>query len=350
MPLPLPNLDNRRFDDLVEEMRAMIPQLAPDWTNHNISDPGITLVELLAWVAEANLYRANRIAPETLVNFISLLLGESSIQTDAFKAAMSGVTTADIELATRQVSAEIDQVFVRYAERDNHVSVLILVRAGATQATDIIVAARNRLEDLWLSGPKLIVESLDSAKQRALRFFAEPYRAITTADFAREALLASTEVGRVSVTSKPQHGTMEVAVVPVAGTEPDEQLLLAVKRRLDDRKLVGTRVLVGAPRYTDIDLKIRLVVQQNTLAEGIVTQTTAAVTGFFDPHIGGQDAVGWPFGRPISVYELYHIVESISGVDHVDAVVVNDESNVREVAIADLPKLTNIEIIVVNSI
>ena len=347
MPLPLPDLDNRRFDDLVGEMRAMIPLVAPDWTNHNISDPGITLVELLAWVAETNLYRANRVPPKTIANFISLLLGESSLQSDALKEAMSGVTTADIELAARQVSTEIDQVFVRYAERDNSVSVLIVVRAGTTQPADIIVAASKRLEELWLSGPRLIVESLDSAKQRALRFFGDPYRAITIADFEREAMRASSAVGRVSVSSNPLHGTIAVAVVPVAGTDPDEQLLVDVKRRLEDRKLVGTRVVVGPPRYTDIDLKIQLVVQRNTLAEEIVVATHAAVTSFFDPRTGGQDASGWQFARPISVYELYRIVESIPGVDHIEGVEVNGDPKAREVPIADLPKLTNLEIVTV---
>jgi len=49
MPLTLPVLDDRSFDDLVAEARALIPALAPEWTNHNPSDPGITLIELFAW-------------------------------------------------------------------------------------------------------------------------------------------------------------------------------------------------------------------------------------------------------------------------------------------------------------
>ena len=42
MPLPLPHLDDRRWQDLVEEGRALIPRLAPAWTDHNVHDPGIT--------------------------------------------------------------------------------------------------------------------------------------------------------------------------------------------------------------------------------------------------------------------------------------------------------------------
>jgi hypothetical protein len=51
-----PNLFQRRFQDLVEIGRARLPSLAPDWTDHNAHDPGITLMELLAWTAEAQLY------------------------------------------------------------------------------------------------------------------------------------------------------------------------------------------------------------------------------------------------------------------------------------------------------
>ena len=55
-----PNLFDRRFGDLMEIGRARLPRLAPAWTDHNAHDPGITLMELLAWVAEAQLYSTRR--------------------------------------------------------------------------------------------------------------------------------------------------------------------------------------------------------------------------------------------------------------------------------------------------
>jgi hypothetical protein len=54
------NLANRGFDDLVEAARSRLPALAPGWTDYNIHDPGITLVELLAWTAEAQIYSLAR--------------------------------------------------------------------------------------------------------------------------------------------------------------------------------------------------------------------------------------------------------------------------------------------------
>ncbi|HEX7153694.1 MAG TPA: putative baseplate assembly protein [Thermoanaerobaculia bacterium] len=55
-----PDLFERRFGDLMEIGRARLPALAPEWTDHNAHDPGITLMELLAWAAEAQLYSLSR--------------------------------------------------------------------------------------------------------------------------------------------------------------------------------------------------------------------------------------------------------------------------------------------------
>jgi hypothetical protein len=71
--VPLPNLDDRRWADLVEEGRALIPLYAPDWTDHNIHDPGITLMELLAWIAEMDIYQLNRIPDRHKRKFLALV-------------------------------------------------------------------------------------------------------------------------------------------------------------------------------------------------------------------------------------------------------------------------------------
>lgn len=70
--LPLQNLDDRRWIDLVEEARALIPFHAPGWTDHNAHDPGITLVELFAFIVEMDLYRVNRITDAHRRKFLAL--------------------------------------------------------------------------------------------------------------------------------------------------------------------------------------------------------------------------------------------------------------------------------------
>ena len=71
--LPSPNLDDRRFDDLVEECMMRIPRYCPEWTDHNISDPGVTLIELFAWLTDQMLLRFNQVPRKNYIAFLELL-------------------------------------------------------------------------------------------------------------------------------------------------------------------------------------------------------------------------------------------------------------------------------------
>lgn len=73
MPLTAPNLDSRRFKDLVEEARARIPRYTPEWTNFNDADPGMTLVKLHAWLTETLLYQLNQLPELNYIKFLELL-------------------------------------------------------------------------------------------------------------------------------------------------------------------------------------------------------------------------------------------------------------------------------------
>jgi predicted phage baseplate assembly protein len=72
MPLPLPRLDKLNYDELVAEARGNLPALAPDWTDYNAHDPGITLLELLAWLTEIDSYRLDQIPPASYRAFLRL--------------------------------------------------------------------------------------------------------------------------------------------------------------------------------------------------------------------------------------------------------------------------------------
>ena len=73
MPLVLPNLDDKPFSQIAEEARLLIPSTSPEWTDHNVHDPGITFVELFAWLAEMEHYRLNRVSTSSYERFFSLM-------------------------------------------------------------------------------------------------------------------------------------------------------------------------------------------------------------------------------------------------------------------------------------
>lgn len=73
MPLQIPTLDDRRYQELLDEALARIPVHNPEWTNFNKSDPGVTLIEIFAFLTENLLYRSNQIPERNRRKFLSLL-------------------------------------------------------------------------------------------------------------------------------------------------------------------------------------------------------------------------------------------------------------------------------------
>src|SRR3954451_7675239 len=73
MPLPDINLDTRTFEQLFQDARRRIPVYAPEWTDHNETDPGIAFLQLVSWVQEMIIWRLNRAPEKTFVKFLDLV-------------------------------------------------------------------------------------------------------------------------------------------------------------------------------------------------------------------------------------------------------------------------------------
>jgi hypothetical protein len=73
VPLTVPTIDGRTYDELRDEALRRIPVHNPAWTNFNASDPGVTLIELFAFMTENLLYRSNQIPERNRRKFLSLL-------------------------------------------------------------------------------------------------------------------------------------------------------------------------------------------------------------------------------------------------------------------------------------
>lgn len=73
MPLPNPILDDRSYQQLRDELVRRIPVYTEEWTDHNASDPGITLIELFSFLGENLLFRFNQLPESTKLAFLRLL-------------------------------------------------------------------------------------------------------------------------------------------------------------------------------------------------------------------------------------------------------------------------------------
>lgn len=143
MPLAalLPTIDNRKYDDIVAEARARIPRYTPEWTDLNESDPGITLVELLAWLTEMQIYRLGQVPELNYLKFLALigmeLLPAASSSVEITFPAEAGATTPSIDVPMgTQVSAEGDDPSTPIIFETDRTLIAVTAPLVAVQAFD----------------------------------------------------------------------------------------------------------------------------------------------------------------------------------------------------------------------
>lgn len=111
MPLEEPKLDDRNFEQLLQALRLRIPRYSKEWTNFNDSDPGITLLQLFAWLSELMLFRMNQVPLKNYIKFLKLL-GEELRPARPASAHLTFTTTPGAQAepvpARSQISAQLD--------------------------------------------------------------------------------------------------------------------------------------------------------------------------------------------------------------------------------------------------
>lgn len=85
--IPSPNLDDKTYADIMAEAIRLIPRYCPEWTNHNPADPGMTLLELFAWMSEMTIYRLNKVPDKTYLALLDLI-GLSPVPPQPSKALL----------------------------------------------------------------------------------------------------------------------------------------------------------------------------------------------------------------------------------------------------------------------
>lgn len=275
MTIPLPNLDDRRFEDLVAEGKRLIPGLAPSWTDHNPSDPGITFLELFAYLGEMLIYRANRISTANKRAFVALLRGPDYAILDdaideeirsavlALKDEQRGITAADVEFWAKSVQ-------------------------GVARAHCL---PRRNLEA------------------------ASPY------------------------VDAPAHLSVVVVPVAGPPTGPPQagaQLRQAVWDVLAPRILLTTRLHVVSASYVpvSIHLEVHVFVDQNEQA--LADRVGERLGEYFAPFVPGAGNRGWPFGQVVYVSDLYATLDNLDGVDFVGPITAaGGQSEILTSSIAD---------------
>jgi hypothetical protein len=263
MPLQLPNLDDRRYADLVEEARSLIPTYAPEWTNHNPSDPGITLIELFAFLSEMLLYRLNRVTSANVLSFLKLLNGPT----------WKPLGKSPEELTPREIAEEVPKAILQLRKLERAVSCAdfeaLALEADARVARARCLPRRNL--------------DLDPEREKA--------------------------------------GHVSLVILPRANPAPDlPGLIAAVENDLAPRLLLTTQLHVVGPQFLTVAIEATIVPTSDELEADLKQRVVDAVKSFLDPLAGGEDRRGWPFGRNVFVSEIFSLLDLLQGVDYVTAI------------------------------
>src|SRR5215470_3437297 len=133
MPIELLNLDDLTWEDLIHEGRSLIPAFSREWTNHNPSDPGVTLIELFAYLSEGLMYQLNRIGDKNVHAFLRLINGpgwepktplveEKRTAIHEMERRHRAVTPGDFEVLTLAVNEKLPPAALERVARAKCVS------------------------------------------------------------------------------------------------------------------------------------------------------------------------------------------------------------------------------------
>jgi len=288
MPLPLINLDDRTYADLVEEAIALIPTEAPEWTDHNPSDTGIVLIELLAWLTEMVLYRANQIPDPNQAAFLSLLKGKpwtipNEIQSTGDRQAI--------------LQAEIQKTLAHL--RHNY-------RAVTTQDFQQLI-----LFD-WLQ--TRTAQSLGNAA------------IISRVHCLPERDLENSDINQIV------EAHISLVLLPLDDSHDSENVRKTIKRFLNQRRLITTRIHVVEPSYVKIRVTATLYLDDSANFQLVQSEAKSRIEDFFDPYPCPNywENQGYPFGEDIYISELYQLLDNLPGVDYVEEIQVIDFEEHRQ--------------------
>ncbi|MFI6025465.1 putative baseplate assembly protein [Amycolatopsis magusensis] len=177
-------------------------------------------------------------------------------------------------------------------------------------------------------------ETLAEAKARGPIMLRTRSRAVTAEDYEAIAREAAPEVARIHCLTAGEddvaHGAVKVLVVPAAAQQdhripfadlvPAEATLHRIADRLDDVRLVGTRVLVEPPRYRGVTVVARLVARTRLDPEEIRLRALETLYAYLNPLTGGEQGTGWTFGRRVGHGEIFARLQGVRGVDVVEDV------------------------------
>jgi predicted phage baseplate assembly protein len=176
----------------------------------------------------------------------------------------------------------------------------------------------------WEKRRELIEE-----RRSAVRSMQELRRAVTPEDFehlagavatvARAKCIPRRNLATVDPALRMAEAPGHVSIVVLAEGDlhPSHALLAKTRQALEPARLLTTRVHTVGPRYVPVSCRIAILPRRGTYAQALQEDAIQRLKLFLDPHRGGFDRKGWPWGRSVYLSELYQVLSEIAGVESV---------------------------------
>ncbi len=270
MPLPVPSIDTRTYQQLVDETLARVPIHTPEWTNFNSSDPGVTLVQLFAFLAEAMIYRANQIPARNRAKFLHLL----GIPLGSASEALGLATVANERgpLAVETVPADVELM-----------------------AGEVPFRTQLGLDVLPVETRMMVKRPIAEPDEELLAYYKLLYASYET-DFPADFSLYE------SIQLDPAKDRIDLAETT------DRSLWIALIARPDDRDVSGddpwasVRKALGG-RILSLGLAPDAAVEERTLLPGGSSEEPADLLAFELPQVGADGLIGFDAdGAPAPTY------------------------------------------------
>ena len=189
------------------------------------------------------------------------------------------------------------------------------------------------VENLVAASGGIDGETIEEAKVRGPLLLRTRDRAVTASDFELLTRQAAPEIARVRCVEAGagDPGAIRILVVPRTDSaddvgsrirfdqlQPTAPTLERIAAYLDERRVIGTRVVVEVPSYQGVTVVARLRTRRNAAAAVVEQRAEEALFAYFHPVTGGPDGGGWPFGRPIQAGEVHAVLQRVPGVDFVE--------------------------------
>ncbi len=337
MSFDLPHLDVMQARKVLDQLVRRIPGYAPGWTDHNPSDPGITLLQMLVWICEGTAYTANAIPLETYRNMLRWVVGLSS----ALSLPGERNYASDFPYAEY---ADTDSQDPPYESLKETLAQMEMgSRLGYSALQEAVVMCRRT--------PYLAITPGDLTQlttQLGAFLDAKAHEAAGTLHVARvcirqrgdvtDLFLVNDGAFAYSAPTENDDGTFSIALLPPKGDKQateEAALLDNVRQYFAARTLLGGVISVSNARLVPLDVQCQVRCFARERADEVAGAVLTAIEGALQPvrTDGGRD---WAYGALVDAAALMPLIAAVPGVDRVESLTV--QSPPRPGPISRLPR------------